>query len=75
MDDLNHRLAPFSGERWRRVDAAAHAAAREVLLAWRFLDADGPYGIGLASLAVGPEDDCRQPAADEAQAVCVPGCK
>lgn len=69
MDYLNRRLAPFSRELWDRIDEAALGAAREVLTARRYLDVDGPYGIRLTSLDLGPEDYCRQPAPEEAGAV------
>ncbi|HEX5313611.1 MAG TPA: family 1 encapsulin nanocompartment shell protein, partial [Gammaproteobacteria bacterium] len=69
MDYLNRHLAPFSEETWNRIEAAAVAAAREDLTARRFLDVDGPYGVGLTTLELGAEDYCRQPREGEAGAV------
>ncbi|MGH7057222.1 MAG: family 1 encapsulin nanocompartment shell protein [Gammaproteobacteria bacterium] len=69
MDYLNRHLAPFSEETWRRIDGAAVSAASEDLTARRFLDVDGPYGVGLTALELGAEDFCRQPEPDEAGAV------
>ncbi|MDN5865328.1 MAG: bacteriocin family protein, partial [Gammaproteobacteria bacterium] len=69
MDYLNRHLAPFSEETWARIDAAVVEAAREYLTARRFLDVDGPYGIGLTALELGNEDFCRQPEPHEAGAV------
>jgi uncharacterized linocin/CFP29 family protein len=69
MDYLNRHLAPFSDEVWKRIDEAAVTAARDDLTARRFLDVDGPYGMGLTALELGAEDFCRQPEADEAGAV------
>ncbi|MGH8428337.1 MAG: family 1 encapsulin nanocompartment shell protein [Gammaproteobacteria bacterium] len=69
MDYLNRHLAPFSEETWNRIEAAAVTAAREDLTARRFLDVDGPYGVGLTALELGSEDYCRQPRPEEAGAV------
>ncbi len=69
MDYLNRHLAPFSEETWQRIDDAAVSAAREDLTARRFLDVDGPYGVGLTALELGAEEFCRQPEPDEAGAV------
>jgi uncharacterized linocin/CFP29 family protein len=69
MDYSNRHLAPFSKEIWARIDAAAVDGARAELTARRFLDVDGPYGVGLTALELGAEDFCRQPGPDEAGAV------
>lgn len=66
---LNRQLAPFSEETWDRIEAAAMEAASEELTARRFLDVDGPYGVGLTTLEVGAEDYCREPKPEEAGAV------
>ncbi|MCF7984449.1 MAG: bacteriocin family protein [Thiohalocapsa sp.] len=55
MSVLNRGAAGLSGEIWERIDAAALEAAADLLTARRFLDIDGPFGIGLTSLEVGPE--------------------
>lgn len=69
MDYLNRHLAPFSEDTWSRIDEAVVSAAREYLTARRFLDVDGPYGIGLTALELGTEEFCRQPEPGEAGAV------
>jgi uncharacterized linocin/CFP29 family protein len=69
MDYLNRRMAPFGEDIWRRIDDAAVNAARDLLTGRRFLEVDGPYGVGLTSVEVGHDDYCRQPAPEEAAAV------
>jgi uncharacterized linocin/CFP29 family protein len=69
MDYLNRRMAPFAEGIWRRIDEAAVNAARDVLTGRRFLEVDGPYGVGLTSVEVGHDDFCRQPTPEEAGAV------
>jgi uncharacterized linocin/CFP29 family protein len=69
MDFLNRQMAPFGDDIWHRIDEAAVKAARDVLTGRRFLDVDGPYGVGLTSVEVGHDDYCRQPAPEEAGAV------
>jgi uncharacterized linocin/CFP29 family protein len=69
MDYLNRQAAPFGEDVWQRIDDAAVQAAREVLTGRRFLDVDGPYGVGFTSVEVGNDDYCRQPGPEEAGAV------
>ena len=69
MDYLNRAQAPFSRELWRLIDDAAASAAREVLTGRRFLQVEGPFGVGLTAIEVGEDDFCRQVAEDEAGAV------
>lgn len=69
MSYLNRKNASFSSEIWEKIDEAAVGAAREILTGRRFLDVEGPYGVGLTSIEVGEEGYCRQPAPDEAGAV------
>jgi uncharacterized linocin/CFP29 family protein len=69
MDSLNRDQAPFPAEIWQMVDAAAASAARDQLTARRFLDLEGPFGVGLTAIEVGNDDYCRQPGPDEAGAV------
>ncbi|MFW5824174.1 MAG: family 1 encapsulin nanocompartment shell protein [Marinobacter sp.] len=69
MNYLNRENASFSADIWERIDEAAVNAAREVLTGRRFLEVDGPYGVGLTAIEVGEEGYCRQPAPDEAGAV------
>lgn len=69
MDYLNRHAAPFGDEIWQRIDQAAVHAARDLLTGRRFLEVDGPYGVGLTSIEVGNDDYCRQPNPAEAGAV------
>jgi uncharacterized linocin/CFP29 family protein len=69
MAYLNRRMAPFGDDIWKRIDEAAVKAARDVLTGRRFLEVDGPYGVGLTSVEVGHDDYCRQPTPEEAAAV------
>ena len=69
MSYLNRGNAPFPSTVWDEIDAAAVLAAKELLTGRRFLDVEGPYGVGLTSIEVGTEGYCRQPAPDEAGAV------
>lgn len=69
MSYLNREGAQFSAEVWDRIDEAVVDAAKQLLTGRRFLDVEGPYGVGLTAIEVGEDDYCRQPAADEAGAV------
>jgi uncharacterized linocin/CFP29 family protein len=69
MDYLSRGQAPFSHEIWDAIDDAAVQAARERLTGRRFLDFEGPFGVGLTTIEMGNDDFCRQPASDEAGAV------
>lgn len=69
MNYLNRERAPFSPEIWQEIDNAAVEAAKEILTGRRFLEIEGPYGVGLTSVEVGADGYCRQPAPDEAGAV------
>ncbi len=66
MDTLNRGQAPFSAKLWQAVDHAAVEAARRRLTVRRYLDVEGPFGVGLTAIEVGNDDYCRQPGADEA---------
>ena len=69
MDYLNRSQAPFGADLWRRIDEAAIEAARDALTGRRFLEVDGPYGVGLTSIEIGNDDYCRDPGPGEAGAV------
>src|SRR5437016_4860445 len=69
MDSLNRSLAPFPADVWKMIDEAAVGAARDRLTGRRFLDLEGPFGVGLTAIEVGNDDYCRQPGPDEAGAV------
>jgi uncharacterized linocin/CFP29 family protein len=55
MTYLNREAVGFPDALWARIDEAALDAARDLLTARRFLDLDGPFGIGLTSLEIGRE--------------------
>jgi uncharacterized linocin/CFP29 family protein len=59
MEYLNRASCDFPAALWDRIDAAAAEAASDLLTARRFLDVDGPYGVGLTSLELGGEAYCR----------------
>jgi uncharacterized linocin/CFP29 family protein len=69
MDYLNRSQAPFGADIWEEIDSAAVGAARERLTGRRFLDIEGPFGIGLTSIEVGNDEYCREPGPGEAGAV------
>jgi uncharacterized linocin/CFP29 family protein len=66
MDTLNRGHAPFPAHIWEMIDDAAARAARDRLTGRRFLDLEGPFGLGLTVIEVGNDDYCRQPEPDEA---------
>jgi uncharacterized linocin/CFP29 family protein len=66
MDTLNRGQAPFPASIWQAIDAAAASAAQDRLTGRRFLDLEGPFGVGLTTIEVGNDDYCRQPGPDEA---------
>ncbi len=66
MDTLNRGQAPFPSHIWEMIDNAAASAARDRLTGRRFLDLEGPFGLGLTVIEVGNDDYCRQPGPDEA---------
>lgn len=69
MPYLNRQAANLSPEIWRKIDAAAVRAAKDVLTGRRFLDLEGPHGIGLTAIESGADDFCREPGPDEAGAI------
>lgn len=69
MKYLNRDAAAIDPAVWRRIDEAAVAASREQLTGRRYLEVDGPYGVGLTAVELGEDDYCRQPAQNEAGAV------
>lgn len=69
MDARNRHQAPFDERLWSAIDEAAAAAARAMLTGRRFLDVEGPFGLGLTSIEIGEDGYCRQPADGEAGAV------
>lgn len=71
MDATHRQLAPFGDDIWQAIERVAVAAARERLTARRFLDVDGPFGLGLTSIELGNDGFCRQP--DEGEAAQILG--
>ncbi len=69
MGYLNREAAPFDAALWDAIDSEAVKAARDRLTARRFLEVDGPYGVGLTAIEVGTDGYCRQPTPSEAGAV------
>lgn len=69
MNHLNRDLAPFPANIWDLIDAAAVEAAKVRLTGRRFLEVEGPYGLGLTALEVGGDDYCRDPGEGEAGAI------
>lgn len=69
MDYLSHGNLPFPSSIWNKIDETAVEAARERLTGRRFLEIEGPFGVGLTAIELGNDDYCRQPEADEAGAV------
>ena len=69
MDWLNRRQSQLPEAIWRATEEAAVTAARERLTGRRFLELEGPFGLGLTAIETGNDDYCRQPAAEEAGAV------
>ena len=69
MDYLNRDQAPFPSDLWDQIDAAAVSSAKKYLTGRRFLDMEGPYGLGLTALELGADDYCREPGDNEAGAV------
>jgi uncharacterized linocin/CFP29 family protein len=51
MDVLRRDSAPFGGRVWQQIDATVAAVKQGNCTARRFLEVDGPYGLGLTSLA------------------------
>lgn len=69
MDPLNHAGAPLPDEVWREITDSAVEAARDMLTARRFLEIEGPFGVGLTTIELGNDDYCRTPSEGEAGAV------
>jgi uncharacterized linocin/CFP29 family protein len=65
---LNRGAAGIPEALWEHIDKAAREAAADILTARRFLDLDGPFGVGLTSVEIGRERYCR-PAKPEAAGV------
>ncbi len=69
MNYLNRGAAGISNSLWERIDRAAQTAAADLLTARRFLDLEGPFGVGLTSVETGSESYCRPAASDAAGVV------
>ncbi len=71
MDPLNRPLAPFGDEIWTVIDQAAAQVAADLLTARRFLEVEGPYGLGFTSIEAGGDDVSDR--SDPTEAVAVLG--
>lgn len=69
MNHLNRAQAPFPARVWETIDEAAVRAATPLLTGRRFLEVEGPYGLGLTALEVSADDYCRTPEKGEAVAI------
>lgn len=56
---LNRGAVGIPDALWERLDKAAQEAAADILTARRFLDLEGPFGVGLTSVEIGSESYCR----------------
>jgi uncharacterized linocin/CFP29 family protein len=68
MDQLNRAQAPFPDEVWEHIDAAVIDAAKPMLTGRRFIDLDGPFGLGMTALELGSEEAIAQADDDQASA-------
>ncbi|HXC88737.1 MAG TPA: family 1 encapsulin nanocompartment shell protein [Stellaceae bacterium] len=68
MDYFNREQAQFPEALWTAIDEAAAKAARELLTARRFLDVEGPFGVGLTAIEAG-NDEYREPDSGQAGTV------
>lgn len=69
MSDQHPTTPSVPPDLLHRVEAAAVAAARDILTGRKIIDVEGPYGLGLTTLEVGNDDMCRETAPHEASAV------
>jgi len=68
-DHLNRGLANIDDDTWKAIDEAAVSAARTCLSARRFLDVEGPYGVGLTAIEVDEDGVTRAESAERASIV------
>jgi uncharacterized linocin/CFP29 family protein len=66
MEILGRENAPFSPRVWQQIDATVNAVKMSNCTARRFLEVDGPYGLGLTSMT--RDDQWLAPAAGGATA-------
>ena len=69
MSYLNRGEAPLPDAVWKAIEEAAIDAARDRLTGRRFLDLEGPFGVGLTAIELGEDDYCRTPKEGEAGAI------
>lgn len=55
MNHLNRDAAGFGDGLWGAIDEGAVKAARDLLTVRRYLDVEGPFGVGLTSVELGPD--------------------
>ena len=56
MTESDRLHSPLPAEVWDKLDATAVEAARNRLTARRFLDVEGPFGLGLTAIEIGDDD-------------------
>lgn len=69
MSYLNRKEAALPERVWKAIEEAAIEAARDRLTGRRFLDLEGPFGVGLTAIELGEDDYCRTPKDGEAGAI------
>ena len=69
MDILNRAQSQLAGVVWEEIENAAVEAARERLTGRRYLEIEGPFGVGLTAIEAGKDDLCSQSNAGEADAI------
>jgi uncharacterized linocin/CFP29 family protein len=69
MSYLNRKEAPLPDAVWKAIEEAAIKAARDRLTGRRFLDLEGPFGVGLTAIELGEDEYCRTPKEGEAGAI------
>ena len=72
MSYLNRKEAPLPNAVWKAIEEAAIDAARDRLTGRRFLDLEGPFGVGLTAIELGEDEYCRTPKEGEAGAIMGP---
>lgn len=64
-DYLGREGAPFSAELWQQIDGAVVNAAKETLVARRFLPLYGPLGAGVGSVPIDRLDEKEETSVEE----------
>lgn len=69
MAHLNRESAGFDDSLWNEIDNRAVQAARDLLTVRRYLDVDGPFGVGLTSVELGGDRFAGEAEEGEAEVV------